>query len=73
MQCDRNSVVVEETTDRGTPYKLWSADRYKCPTCGHEIVSGFGRRPLAEHFQTDDYARVLERTPADELHREQPC
>ena len=51
MCIKKNSVTVEEQMEDGAPYKLWDADLYRCPTCGHEIVSGFGRGPIAEHFQ----------------------
>lgn len=34
-----------------TPYKLWRGDRWKCPECQHEIVTGFGRDPVAEHYE----------------------
>lgn len=32
------------------PYKLWNADLYECPDCGHQIVVGFGQSPMAEHY-----------------------
>ena len=51
MQCVKNSVTVEEVTEDGEPYKLWSADRYACPECGASVIVGFGSRPLAEHWQ----------------------
>jgi len=46
--------MFEEPTGSRTkysPYKLWDADLYKCPTCGHEIVTGFGQNPISEHYQ----------------------
>jgi hypothetical protein len=39
--------------DSWQPYKLWSADILRCDGCGKEIVSGFGREPIAEHFDSD--------------------
>ena len=37
--------LEERTTHHGesAPYKLWHADLLECPTCGHEIVAGFGK------------------------------
>jgi len=35
------------------PYKLWSCDLAECPKCGVEIITGFGYKPLAEHFHPD--------------------
>jgi F0F1-type ATP synthase beta subunit len=51
MRVAKNGVTVEEQMEDGSPYKLWDADKYKCPACGHEVMSGFGREPLAEHYQ----------------------
>ena len=51
MQVAQNGVTVEELTEDGAGYKLWDADRWRCPECGAEVVTGFGRAPLAEHYQ----------------------
>lgn len=51
MRCKKNGVTVEELTDAGEPYKLWDADLYECADCGVEVVTGFGRVPMAEHWQ----------------------
>jgi hypothetical protein len=40
------------------PYKLWCGDLWVCEGCGHEIVVGVGRNPLAEHYQPDFAAHV---------------
>lgn len=32
------------------PYKLWRGDLMECQGCGHQIVSGFARQPVAEHY-----------------------
>jgi hypothetical protein len=53
MQCVKNSVTVEELMDDGAPYKLWDADRYACPECGAEVITGFAAVPFAEHWQPD--------------------
>jgi hypothetical protein len=34
-----------------TPYKLWSGDLWECQGCGHQLVSGVGSGPIAEHYQ----------------------
>ena len=59
MRIEKNGVTVEELMDDGSPYKLWDADKYKCPSCGHEVISGFGRQPIAEHYQ-ENYAQTRE-------------
>jgi hypothetical protein len=51
MRCKKNSVTVEELTEDGSPYKLWDADLYECVECGVEIIVGFARLPIAEHYQ----------------------
>jgi F0F1-type ATP synthase beta subunit len=51
MRVKRNSVTVEELFEDGTPYKLWDADLYECVECGVEIITGFGKGPIAEHYQ----------------------
>jgi hypothetical protein len=56
MRVVRNSVTVEELTDTGEPYKLWDADMYQCEDCGAVVITGFGQRPMAEHYQPT-YAR----------------
>ena len=51
MQVKKNSVTVEELLDDGCPYKLWDADLFICPECEVEIIAGFAREPLVEHWQ----------------------
>lgn len=43
------------------PYKVWMADQWRCPGCGHEIVVGSGPHPVSEHHMDgfeDWHARV---------------
>jgi hypothetical protein len=51
MRVQQNSVIVEELLEDGAPYKLWDADRWECPECGQAVITGFGRVPIAEHWQ----------------------
>jgi hypothetical protein len=60
----RNGVCIEEgiPNSDGTwaSYKLWDADLWECKGCGAQIVTGYGRAPLAEYYQAtyaDDRAR----------------
>lgn len=60
-------VFVEEgmplTNDRTGPwgpYKLWRADLAECPSCGFQLVTGFAREPIREHFHSD-YGTIAER------------
>jgi hypothetical protein len=42
------------------PHRIWSADVLACRGCGAEILSGFGRAPIAEHYQAE-FADMLAR------------
>lgn len=53
MGLTKMGVIVLEKFEDGSPYKLWSADLFECPTCGHLIVSQFGDKPMAEHYEKD--------------------
>jgi len=49
---ERNGVkVIDLFINNSQPYKIWDADMWKCPSCEVEIIVGFGRAPLYEHFQ----------------------
>jgi hypothetical protein len=61
MRVKRNSVTVEELTEAGEPYKLWSADLYECEECLSETIAGFGRMPIVEHYQQPRYAELRAR------------
>ena len=54
--------VLEMATFSGRvgPYKLWMADLMKCPHCGHEAVTRYADRPIAEHYQSDFEARLAQ-------------
>ena len=34
-------------------YKLWRGDKWKCQSCGNEIVTGFANIPVSEHYMGD--------------------
>ena len=48
---EKNDIRVLDTMPGGSPYKIWCADKWKCPICGIEIVTGFGLGPIAEHYE----------------------
>jgi hypothetical protein len=39
--------------EKWQPYKLWVGDLWECPDCGAQILSGFGRDRIAEHYEKD--------------------
>jgi len=56
----RNGVHVHELMKNDTAiYKIWDADLWECPDCNSEVVAGFGRVPMAEHFETEQMQAVL--------------
>lgn len=71
LRVKRNGVTVEEGmptrqpdgSDVWGPYKLWAADLYECEGCGVQIVTGFGRRPLAEHYEPNYTAARAAHSP----------
>lgn len=62
----KTGINIEEGRPVGdgtwAPYKLFKADLYACPGCGHEVVSGFGRGPIAEHYEPQ-YRAMVEMFP----------
>jgi hypothetical protein len=48
------------------PYKLWTGDKWVCEGCGAEILSGFGREPISEHYKPD-FAEIAESLGANQL------
>lgn len=57
--------VIETRSGGREPYKLWAADVQRCARCGDEIVAGFSRQQLGEHYQ-DDFPGKLERMLGDD-------
>ena len=54
LKPEHNGVKVAELFQRNEAiYKVWTADKWKCPICGVEIVAVFGAQPLMEHYEGD--------------------
>lgn len=62
MNVKRNHVYVVEVAGFG-PARIWFADLWSCPVCGHETLAGFGAEPIAEHWEAR-FHEVLERAKA---------
>jgi hypothetical protein len=43
-RCEKNSVVVNDPAADGFPATYWMADRFECPGCQHQIISGFSQQ-----------------------------
>lgn len=61
MRPEKNAIFVEEHSGFDGRYKIWHADLWKCPNCGFELIAGFGKDALAEHFETEKYEILLTR------------
>jgi hypothetical protein len=68
MRIEKQGVILEEGMPTGTngqdwkPYKLWSVDLYKCPSCGFMVTAGAGWNPISEHYMPD-FAEKREKFP----------
>ena len=51
MTPQKNGVHVETVLKNKEPYEIWQGDLWQCPTCGQQIVCGYGERAVAEHWQ----------------------
>jgi DNA-directed RNA polymerase subunit RPC12/RpoP len=61
----KNDIYVLETmSDPERPYKVWNADLWECPDCGHQVILGYGMHEVAEHFEPDfqDYLQMVTHT-----------
>jgi hypothetical protein len=52
LRPELNGFKVVEMMSDDRPYKIWDSDKWKCPECGFEVVSGFGYNAEKEHFET---------------------
>jgi hypothetical protein len=59
MRCERNGVLVVVMSG-DDPYKVFSADLWKCPSCGAEVIGGFGSQPLVEDVGQPDFLQRVE-------------
>ncbi len=62
VKCQLRMVRVETGLDvelmAGTEgAQIWNGDKQRCPSCGVEVIAGFGTGPVAEYFQTARYAK----------------
>ena len=48
MRCEKNHFIVRDLEAEGFPSTYWVADKWKCPVCGHEIVTGFAHKSVPD-------------------------
>jgi len=62
LYMEKAGVVVRELFQKNTmTYRIWSADLWKCPECGVEIIpgNGFADKPYAIHYEPVKMKRAL--------------
>jgi len=55
----KNDITVLEDDGRGHPYRMWSADLWECPDCGHQVILGYGKHAFSFHNEPD-FERLLQ-------------
>lgn len=61
LKPERNGVwVVETAGEERRPYKVWHADKVRCPVCGVEVVVGFAQNPTAVDGQEFGASEMLD-------------
>jgi hypothetical protein len=43
MRCEKNGQLVNDPAVDGFPATYWAGDKFRCPECGCEIVTGFSK------------------------------
>ena len=66
MPIENKALPGTQEPEKWTPYKVWAGDKWQCEGCGHELLSGFGREAIVEHYQSD-FQQVVENLHADQL------
>jgi len=52
MRCIKNDFyAVLMANEPPEPYQIWASDKWACPKCGIEILTGFAQKPVAESWQ----------------------
>ena len=62
LSLEKTGVLVRELFQKDTMvYRIWSADLWKCPECGVEIIPGhgFADKPLASHYEPEKMKKAL--------------
>jgi uncharacterized protein with PIN domain len=46
----KNDIIVNEVNDEGMSVRLWCADLWNCPSCGHRMIKGWGQKATGVMF-----------------------
>lgn len=67
FRCVKNGVsAVFMSGNPPQPYQIFDSDKWQCPKCGFEILSGFGREALSDNWMTN-FQLYLEKEPKLEV------
>ena len=58
MPTSNDAAAGRSEPENWKPYKLWVGDKFTCPECGSQIISGFGGGPISIHHEPDFGTRV---------------
>lgn len=64
MECQHNGTPMILEATFGS-YQIWHGDLWKCPQCGIQVVSGFGRGPVAERHDGGNFQAHLDQAMLD--------
>ena len=59
-QCKKNEQVGNDKAVGSFPETYWMGDLWKCPTCGHEVVTGRGKSLGLTAFEVESLGGSIE-------------
>lgn len=54
-------VDVHVTTENASPYQIWNADLWECPSCGFQVVAWSPIQKAVSYHHEKGFATALER------------
>lgn len=66
---DNEEIRGRRSPGEWAPYKLWVADLWECPDCGHQLVTGFGGGPVVERHHAEFNQTIRDTLTRDEYGR----
>ena len=59
VECEREYRILEtgayvvRKRSSGEPFEIWKADIWRCPSCGNEITTGYGKEAVSYSSERD--------------------
>ena len=57
MRVTKNEFLVKDKAVGNRPSTVWMGDVWECPSCGAEIVAGFGVGRIGESLEAMEFTR----------------